>query len=220
MSKQEYEYSDLIDKIDYKPGDYHKNLLKVLKFIDPTSDSSYSKWKVGTITESLTPSKCCCGHTILYRCQAIHRESKKVIIIGSKCFKNFLPNKNIEKEINKKLRKAKDPSIVDCSYCKKTVSKPIVEQQKNKKKKYHKKCLVDKFGKCYNCEKIKLYDCLCPLKETLKFGKYKGQLYSEMIKTPQKLSYLGWLFKNTKNEKFKNKLKYIIRYSLQNTSTA
>jgi hypothetical protein len=45
---------------------------------------------------------------------------------------------------------------------------------------------------------------------TLNFGKYAGNTLNEMLKDNQKISYLLWLFKNTKSEYLKRNIKLVV----------
>lgn len=153
-----YTYSELIDKVPYKKGDLHGNLKKVLGYLDPDNNFSYSNWEdMKDLT--VCHSRCACSKKIHYSHKIRHKKTGDILSVGSRCIGKF--SKEIKKDANRRVYRAKNPNRIYCNSCDGSVSKKVCEEFKGMDIFYHKKCLAIKFSVCSHCGLYKKYNCKC-----------------------------------------------------------
>jgi hypothetical protein len=133
-------YLTLEDKLGLLPGKNMYNLSKVFEHYGEVSEENYV---LDDIEHSITKDRCVCSKDINIVYRVYSRKHLCYLTFGSRCINRF----NIEK-INKKLNQAKikynkktHPEMY-CCICDsdRKLPKPLIEEQIDLKKRYHKKC--------------------------------------------------------------------------------
>lgn len=136
-----YTYAYLKEKAPelYKDGDYHQNLKRVLKYLDPDKSSSYDNWVLRADYPQST-GNCVCSHEIGVSYVAQHITTGDAIEIGSACIRKFSDKikKSVDRANRKRLMLEKDPNTRFCDICDKKLPSDGGKTLDNY---YHKKCL-------------------------------------------------------------------------------
>lgn len=201
-----YTYIDVCEFPGYENGKCKKNLLIVLRTLDPDGSDSFDNWamyKVG-LADLSDVGRCVCSHDIKYQFSAIHIKTGDIIELGSECINSFDPE--YKKITQRAIDLFKNPNNRYCPMCDKKVPHKVVDKYIGEKVVYHDTC----YKKCENrvkCKWCKYRPLTHEATEHFKihiakryritFGKYKNKVLSEIYKCDN--SYIGWLSRSAYN---------------------
>lgn len=240
--KMIYTYGDINDIEKYHDGNYHENLLLVLRHLDPNNSSKYRNWIMvdGGSGNDNSYEKCVCSHWIRNYHIATHHITKDKIIVGSSCIHLF--NSEYKKKTSRAIAMLKNPHDKYCPRCDRKVSGGVVEQYPNEKNIYHKKCWKIKESeefdnmlvKCKWCnikfkrkdldehlithqKEIKKYEIQLQIKNMrnhkITFGKYKGIKMKIILANDR--GYIQWLARDSYSDHIKDMTKLLLRIKVK-----
>jgi hypothetical protein len=163
-----------------------ENLKMALAFADPDGSDAYDNWDDTSTLRDMkdTTSACCCGNTsIRYVSTIKHKKTQDTMEIGSKCIGKFSPK--MKSAAQKRVRRLHGLQAGN-KYCRICDRKITGDEDQTV-------C-----GACIKRLDVEREKRTRARNFVFKYGKYKGSSIGDLLKTPDGISYITFLYKKPK----------------------